>query len=1095
MSLRESAAANEEDGGRLMDELQWKPAVLKLEEAARDLESYHEPLNKSRLEAKIGRCYVELRDYGAAHGRFEKQLECALQHDATTGTERDEGRCVAHHNLGHALFLLGSHAKALDQLDEAANLLDELEMPEQKGRTASLAGVIHQMNNRLEAAIAKHQTDHDASLKLARQNENEKGGPGATGVIRARHNIGACLLRLGKHAHAREEFDAQPRRRRAPGIDGKDFGQIYVRLGNANRYAHVAKRKLDVIANTTVTLVTHTCDVTRGYAQAIAGDLKAAAISFVDGLGTLVDGENRGSFGAMTKGADATFGCDCDGPPDLVPFTNGYGGAVRSAFDLLQSACEVGDLMESSVAFGQRGCCRQLMGSKKEAIADFERQLSQAQSHEGAATGSEFSVARLQMSALRNIGDCNEAIGDAAIALKYARAHLANQYTAEEEDFLQVEQQEVLDLERLRNLHPDQLDRFEESPYWIAANARNLARSSSRTLDAVGSLEMAQAVAAFVFPRGERETVLIRDSNSGTEVNFYSTTGYPSILTRETGYLRPAGENPFYDIYVFLRNGRWMIRALYNHYDFGAMVTVDGIEAPPYGAVELFPGISCLTVGRFRARFVVDLAAAPVPYAASDFATLSDVVSSEKRLEDIVQSARRRSLECYSDLDPSASGSCVVCGAVVEYTLAEPPQIRGGVTSAKWFNSKVAARRAFLDGRSAEEWVVLVPEDPRLKKLFTENKYEGFQGLSEWRVWDEARRAYARIRRRVSGVLAERRDEKREQKQRAKSELRDEEDDAKRRASTVDARDRDATPLVLQLVVPFGGMGFLAALVASRQSLTLVAVEALERERRVPYGDLRMGHESSYQKTLFAATDPPDLWRGARDAAAAASLAKDVSTFGAAFADEFGSQVQLGWTRYTERNSSVVGAPVAYLIGLVIEVLEHGARHVLPNFDECWYDTWLLDLLGANLAGCLLGGWLGRGRRGVRAPPGFARLWCLCVVYAGLVFHDFCYGWYVFGGRFWRGVGAAVWLCKQPLQVALLREGLRGDAKTAARFAALAAAVLAVDVGAHAAWGTYGKLPDELGAATVRVLAGETALAAGWAALGRLSARRAARTA
>jgi hypothetical protein len=194
-------------------------------------------------------------------------------------------------------------------------------------------------------------------------------------------------------------------------------------------------------------------------------------------------------------------------------------------------------------------------------------------------------------------------------------------------------------------------------------------------------------------------------------------------------------------------------------------------------------------------------------------------------------------------------------------------------------------------------------------------------------------------------------------------------------------------------------------------------------------------------------------------------------------------------------SSSVVGAPVAYLIGLVIEVLEHGARHVLPNFDECWYDTWLLDLLGANLAGCLLGGWLGRGRRGVRAPPGFAKLWCLCVVYAGLVFHDFCYGWYVFGGRFWRGVGAAVWLCKQPLQVALLREGLRGDAKTAARFTALTAAVLAVDAGAHAAWGTYGKLPDGLGAATVRVLAGETALAAGWAALGRLSARRAARTA
>lgn len=236
MSLRESAAANEEDGGRLMDELQWKPAVLKLEEAARDLESYHEPLNKSRLEAKIGRCYVELRDYGAAHARFERQLECALQHDATTGTERDEGRCVAHHNLGHALFLLGSHAKALDQLDEAANLLDELEMPEQKGRTASLAGVIHQMNNRLEAAVAKHQTDHDTSLKLARQNENEKGGPGATGVIRARHNIGTCLLRLGKHAHAREEFDAC-----AAALDGLQVDELEALHKGATKKFALAK--------------------------------------------------------------------------------------------------------------------------------------------------------------------------------------------------------------------------------------------------------------------------------------------------------------------------------------------------------------------------------------------------------------------------------------------------------------------------------------------------------------------------------------------------------------------------------------------------------------------------------------------------------------------------------------------------------------------------------------------------------------------------------------------------------------------------------------------------------------------------------------
>ena len=404
---------------------------------------------------------------------------------------------------------------------------------------------------------------------------------------------------------------------------------------------------------------------------------------------------------------------------------------------------------------------------------------------------------------------------------------------------------------------------------------------------------MAQAVAAFVFPRGERETVLIHDSNRGTTVNFFSTTGYPTRVTRENGYRRPAGEY-MNDIYVFLRNGRWMVRA--NYYDRGAKVTVDGIEALCYRAVELFPGISCLSVGRlFRARFVVDLAAAPVPYAASDFATLSDVVSSENALAYIVEGARSRSLERYSELDPSASGSCVVRGTVVEDIFGH---VRGGVTSAETFDSKVAARRAFLDGRSADEWVVLTPRDPRLEKLFLENPYEGFQSLSEWRVWDEARRAYARIRRRVSAVLAERRDDKREQKQRAKSELRDEEDDAKRRASTVDARDRDATPLVLQLVVPFGGMGCLAAIsLASRQSLTLVAVEALERERRVPYGDLRMDAylESSYRKTLFAATDPPDLWREARDAAAAAELAKDVWAFGVAFANNAQAQVDSEW--------------------------------------------------------------------------------------------------------------------------------------------------------------------------------------------------------
>ena len=96
-----------------------------------------------------------------------------------------------------------------------------------------------------------------------------------------------------------------------------------------------------------------------------------------------------------------------------------------------------------------------------------------------------------------------------------------------------------------------------------------------------------QAVAAFVFPRRERETVLIRDSNRGTEVNFYSTTGYPTRVTRENGYRRPA-EELYNDMYVFLRNGRWMIRANYSHRGW------------PFSPTELEPVAVLLSWNRSR---------------------------------------------------------------------------------------------------------------------------------------------------------------------------------------------------------------------------------------------------------------------------------------------------------------------------------------------------------------------------------------------------------------------------------------------------------------------------------------------------------------
>jgi len=39
------------------------------------------------------------------------------------------------------------------------------------------------------------------------------------------------------------------------------------------------------------------------------------------------------------------------------------------------------------------------------------------------------------------------------------------------------------------------------------------------------------------------------------------------------------------------------------------------------------------------------------------------------------------------------------------------------------------------------------------------------------------------------------------------------------------------------------------------------------------------------------------------------------------------------------------------------EVMEVSLQHLLPNFKECWWDHYLLDVFGCNLAGMLLGMW------------------------------------------------------------------------------------------------------------------------------------------
>ena len=180
-------------------------------------------------------------------------------------------------------------------------------------------------------------------------------------------------------------------------------------------------------------------------------------------------------------------------------------------------------------------------------------------------------------------------------------------------------------------------------------------------------------------------------------------------------------------------------------------------------------------------------------------------------------------------------------------------------------------------------------------------------------------------------------------------------------------------------------------------------------------------------------------------------------------------------------SSWFLGDPcIAYGFGVAIEVFEANMRVVLPTLDECWYDTWLLDLLGANLLGVLAGAALA-GRRTAYSRLGFWKMWAAFVVYVAIVFHDFCWGHYVFGGALWRSLAAAIWIGRVAYLIAVLRAGLRGDGRRAARATALAGGFLAADVAAHAAWGTYGKLPHGLAAAAARVVAGEAVLAAAWA--------------
>jgi len=76
-----------------------------------------------------------------------------------------------------------------------------------------------------------------------------------------------------------------------------------------------------------------------------------------------------------------------------------------------------------------------------------------------------------------------------------------------------------------------------------------------------------------------------------------------------------------------------------------------------------------------------------------------------------------------------------------------------------------------------------------------------------------------------------------------------------------------------------------------------------------------------------------------------------------AFFDVFALAHVLGWVAKALLFRDYM---LLWVLSLSWEVLEVSFQHLLPNFKECWWDHYLLDVLGCNLVGMLLGMWVCR---------------------------------------------------------------------------------------------------------------------------------------
>jgi phosphatidylserine synthase 2 len=46
---------------------------------------------------------------------------------------------------------------------------------------------------------------------------------------------------------------------------------------------------------------------------------------------------------------------------------------------------------------------------------------------------------------------------------------------------------------------------------------------------------------------------------------------------------------------------------------------------------------------------------------------------------------------------------------------------------------------------------------------------------------------------------------------------------------------------------------------------------------------------------------------------------------------------------------------LCWILSVLFEIMEYSLQHQLPNFAECWWDHWILDVLCTNLLGIIIG--------------------------------------------------------------------------------------------------------------------------------------------